>query len=249
MRRYYVKYTVAARARGGDIVNGGAMFYKYIIRFDDGEEKVVDIQLDPDTLNILPKKNADIPQWAHLDFVKCDICPYDSASCKYCPIALNLSEVTKLFPDKVSATVVDVRVVTREREYFKRTSLASALSSIIGIYMATSGCQELDILKPMVRHHLPFATLNETTYRSISSYLLQQYFQKQKGLEPDWELKKLAKAYETIEVLNRAMVDRIRKSSANDANYSAVIILDVFAKMVPWAIDESLSAKAILLPE
>ena len=225
------------------------MFYKYIIKFDDGEEKVVDIQLDPGTLNILPKNNGEIPDWALLDFVKCAICPYDSASHKYCPIAMNLAEVTKMFSDKASATIVDVRVVTREREYFKRTSLASALSSIVGIYMVTSGCQELEILKPMVRYHLPFATLNETTYRSISSYLLQQYFQKQKGLEPDWELKKLTRAYETIEVLNRAMVDRIRKSSNRDASYSAVIILDVFAKMVPWAIDESLSAKELLLPE
>jgi len=230
-------------------MNGGAMFYKYIIKFDGGEEKVIDIHLDPVTLNVLPKENGEASEWALLDFVKCGICPYSSDTHKYCPIALNLADVTKLFPDKISATIVDVRVVTREREYFKRTSLAAALSSIIGIYMVTSGCQELDVLKPMVRHHLPFASLNETTYRSISSYLLQQYFQKQKGFEPDWELKKLTRAYETIEILNRAMVDRIRKSSATDANYSAVIILDVFAKMVPWAIDESLSAKEILLPE
>lgn len=225
------------------------MFYKYILRFEDGEEKVIDVQLDPATMNILPKKGGDFPEWALLDFKKCGVCPFNSAVRKYCPIALNLAGVMRMFSGKTSAAIVDARVVTREREYSKRTSLAAALSSVIGIYMVTSGCPKMAVLKSMVRYHLPFATLSETAYRSISTYLLQQYFRKKKGLKPDWELKKLIKAYADIEVLNRTMVDRLRKADTTDANYSAVIVLDVFAKMVPMAISESLAIKKILLPE
>ncbi|MCX5784991.1 MAG: hypothetical protein NTX59_04835 [Elusimicrobia bacterium] len=225
------------------------MFYKYIIKFDGAEEKVIDIQLDPVTLNLLPKKDGDFPQWTLLDYGKCSVCPYDGASQKYCPLALNLAHVTKMFSDKSSTMTVDVRVVSREREYFKRTSLQTALSSAIGIYMVTSGCPVMDILKPMVRYHLPFASLNETVNKSVSSYLLQQYLRKKEGLEPDWELKKLSKAYENIEILNRAIVGRIRKVSEKDANCNAVIILDVFAKMVPRRIGQSIPVKEFLLHE
>ncbi|MDO8805036.1 MAG: hypothetical protein Q7R35_11440 [Elusimicrobiota bacterium] len=225
------------------------MFYKYIIKFDSGEEKTIDIELDPSTLNITPKITADFPEWTLLDYGKCIVCPFNDASHKYCPIAQNLAEVTNMFSDKASTMIVDARVVTKEREYFKRTSLQSALSSVIGIYMVTSGCPVMEILKPMARHHLPFASLNETVFRSISSYLLQQYFRKKKGLEPDWELQKLGKAYETIEVLNRAIVDRVRRASQKDANYNALIILDVFAKMVPFTIDQSLPTKEFRHPD
>jgi hypothetical protein len=225
------------------------MFYKYIIKFDGAEEKTIDIELDPATLSIAPKKTRDFPEWALLDCGKCSVCPYDGASHKYCSIALNLADLMKMFSDKASTMTVDARVVTREREYFKRTSLQTALSSAIGIYMVTSGCPVMELLKPMARHHLPFASLNETIHRSISSYLLQQYLKKKEGLEPDWELKHLHKAYEAIEILNLAIVDRIRKFSLKDANYNAIIILDIFTKMVPLAIDKRLPTKEFLHPE
>ncbi len=225
------------------------MFYKYKITFEDGRETVIDIQLDPGTLNLPARTGSDFPDWTRLDFCKCPICPYESAAVPFCPVAVNLAEVTRLFSDKASTMMVDTRVVTRQREYFKRVSLQSALSAIIGIYMSTSGCKVMNILKPMARHHLPFASLEETVYRSVSSYLMMQYLRKQKGLEPDWELAKLRVAYKDIETLNSAMTDRIRKASEKDANYNAVIILDAFAKMVPWSINQGLPDKDLPLSE
>lgn len=219
------------------------MFYKYVITYDDKQETVIDIQLDPHTLNLPPKTGSDFPDWTRLDFCKCSVCPYDPASKPFCPVAVNLSEVTRMFSDKASTMVVDTRVISKQREYFRRGSLQSALSSIIGIFMSTSGCKVLDILKPMARHHLPFASLEETVYRSVSSYLLLQYLRRKKGLEPDWDLEKLGKSYKDIEVLNSSMTDRVRKASEKDANYNAVIILDAFAKMVPWSISQGLPDK------
>ncbi|MEI7528002.1 MAG: hypothetical protein WCK76_03575 [Elusimicrobiota bacterium] len=225
------------------------MFYRYIIKFDSGEERTIELHLDPATLSIVPRKNAYLPEWTLLDFEKCSVCPYPAAPGKHCPIAMNLAEVTNIFSDKSSIMKVDVRVITEAREYFKRTSLQTALSSLIGIYMATSGCKVMDMLKPMARYHLPFASLGETTHRSVSSYLLLQYLRKKKGLKPDWDLAKLKKAYKTIEELNVAIVNRVRKASKKDANSNAVIILDVFAKMVPWTITKGLTAKRLQMPE
>ena len=225
------------------------MFYKYVIRFDSGEEQVIDIRLDPSTLTVIPDRSADTPDWAMLEFGKCPVCPFDGTEHKYCPVAQNLAGITRTFSSKPSTDVVDARVITGEREYFKRTSLQEVLSSAIGIYMTTSGCPVMNVLKPMAKYHLPFASLNETIYRSVSSYLMQQYFRKRRGLEPDWDLKGLNKAYDDIKLLNVATVDRVRKASQKDANYNALIILDVFAKMVPWTIDHGLSEKDLLLPD
>ncbi|MDA8243509.1 MAG: hypothetical protein M0025_05255 [Elusimicrobia bacterium] len=216
------------------------MFYKYIIRFADSEEKVIDIQLDSKSLTLIPSGDLEAPEWARLDFCKCTICPLSSASNKYCPIALNISGVTRMFADRTSVTPVEVRVETEQREYHKKTSLQNALSSLIGIYMSTSGCPVMEPLRPMARHHLPFASVEETAFRSVSTYLLQQYHKHRKGEKPDWDLELLRKAYKDIESLNQGITDRVRSASRKDANYNAVIILDAFAKMVPFTIERGL---------
>ncbi len=215
--------------------------FKYFFKFSESEEKVLDIRLDPLTLNLLPKKRDEFTEWTILDYSKCSICPYDQSSQKYCPIALNLTDVIETFSNKESYKTVDVRVITNEREYYKKTTVQTALSSVIGIYMVTSGCSIMNVLKPMVRHHLPFSSIDETIFRTTSSYLLGQYFLKKKGFEPDWELKKLIKAYEKIGLLNKFIVARFREASLKDANLNAIIILDVFAKSVPMTIEQTLS--------
>jgi len=229
---------------GKDIIS-----YKYVFKFENGEEKTLDIQLDPANLNLLPKRRDKIPEWTLLGYSKCAVCPYSEATQNCCPIALNLADLIETFSDKASYEKVEARVITGEREYLKRTTLQEALSSAIGIYMVTSGCSVMNILKPMVRHHLPFASLDETMTRTVSIYLMGQYFLKQKGAEPDWDLKKLLQAYEKIEALNKAIVERFRNASAKDANYNALIILDVFAKLVPVTIGAALSKKSLRFSE
>jgi hypothetical protein len=216
------------------------MFYRYEIKFEDGAETAVEIRLDPVSLRAVSGPDGAPPDWTRLERCKCPVCPLDPAAEKYCPVAVNLSGVAARFGDKSSVMPVEARVVSEEREYFKRTSLQTALSSMIGIYMVTSGCPVMEVLKPMARYHLPFSSLNETVYRSVSSYLTQQYLAMRKGAEPDWELERLKRAYADIEVLNKAMADRIRQASSKDANCNAVIILDSFAKMVPWSLENTL---------
>lgn len=225
------------------------MLYRYEIKFEDGSETAVDIRLDPVSLRVESSPGQELPDWTLLDRCKCPVCPFDPASEKYCPVAANLSGVAGRFGDKSSVMPVETRVISDEREYFKKTSLQSALSSIIGVYMVTSGCPVMEVLKPMARYHLPFASLNETVYRSVSSYLTQQYLMMRKGGEPDWGLERLKRAYADIEVLNRAMADRIRQASSKDANCNAVIILDSFAKMVPWSLENTLPGDELRLAD
>ena len=80
---------------------------------------------------------------------------------------------------------VDVRISTDERSYVKHTTMSEALSSLLGVYMVTSGCPIMDKLRPMVRFHLPMASSEETTFRAIAMYLVAQYFRARHGQDPD----------------------------------------------------------------
>ena len=54
----------------------------------------------------------------------------------------------------------------------RETSAQQAMSSVLGLIMATSGCPWTDRLRPMARFHLPFASEAETLYRSVGMFLL-----------------------------------------------------------------------------
>jgi hypothetical protein len=107
--------------------------------------------------------------------------------------------------------------------------------------MATSGCPVLDFLKPMARFHLPFANMEETMVRSISFYLLRQYFNKKKGIETDFDLGGLENNYAEIAMVNKGIVARISKLIENgDADQNAITLLDCFALMLGMEIQSQL---------
>jgi hypothetical protein len=107
---------------------------------------------------------------------------------------------------------------------------------MVGIIMATGGCPSMEPLRPMVRFHLPFASMEETAFRMVSMYLLGQYFRGKKGLEPDWSLEGLQEIYDKVRSVNKAFAERIRSVSLNDAGVNAIVMLDSFAEAVPFAI-------------
>ena len=106
--------------------------------------------------------------------------------------------------------------------------------------MVTSDCPNMISLRPMVRFHLPFATIEETVFRSVSTYLLGQYFKHKNGEEADWDLDGLLENYETIQKVNYGMASRMRSAVDKDANLNALVVLDVFAKELPFSIQKSL---------
>ena len=116
------------------------------------------------------------PDWTYLADHQCSCCALDKKNVTHCPIAVNISELVTAFKDMVSHESCNVSCITAERTVTKNTLVQDGLSSIMGIIMATSGCPTMDILKPMARFHLPFATVDEAMFRSISVYLLRQYF-------------------------------------------------------------------------
>ena len=82
----------------------------------------------------------------------------------------------------------------------------------------------------MVQMHLPFSSLEETTYRAVSMYWLAQFFLKQRGKEPDWSLEGLAKIYEEVVTVNRSFHLRISEVTVADAGLNALVQLDCYAQ-------------------
>jgi heterodisulfide reductase subunit C len=216
--------------------SSGKVTYNYRFIFKDGVEKEFNIALDSVTLNLLPTDKKNYPEWTKLNCFRCSHCTLND-QCEYCPIAINMVDVVDYFRNYFSYDIVETIVTAQERKYFRTVSLQHGVSSLIGIYMVTSGCPVMETLKPMVRFHLPFATIEETKYRAISMYLMAQYFLYQHGRQPDWDLKKLAEAYENVRIVNEYFCKRLRMIQGQDASLNAVVLLDIFADSVNFSMD------------
>ena len=208
----------------------------YHFLFKDGTEEYIPINLRLTDLTYVAEGEVNQPPWARLDFNKCENCPLNSVDHPYCPVAVSIADVIPKFKDRKSFETVLLRVTTPERVFEKVTPLQQGLGSLLGIFMVTTGCPHMQTLRPMVRFHLPFATVEETVYRAATAYLLGQYFRNKKDMVPDWDLTNLAAEYEEIQTVNMGITDRLRSISEEDANANAIVVLDVFAKALPSSI-------------
>ena len=216
------------------------MKINYHFTFEDGTREVFKVNLHTESLNVIPSENQAKPGWAGIANCRCQHCQLDQNGVQYCPIAVNISDVVDFFKAYTSHDKVQALVITEDRFYGKKTTVQKALGSLLGVYMAASGCPSMEKLKPMVRFHLPFATVEETVFRSASAYLLGQYFLKKQGKQADLDLVELAGFYKGIQMVNHGMTDRLRGVVGKDAVNNAVICLDMFAKELPYAIEDSL---------
>lgn len=180
------------------------------------------------------------PEWTRLESNQCPNCPLKSADCEHCPAAIKVNEVLHTFKDSASIETIDLRVVTNRRTYKQQCDLQSALNSMLGLQMATSGCPILEKLRVMANFHMPFCSFGETLFRTVSSYLTQQFFIHKEGGEADWDLDGLKKYYEDLEVLNQAFSGRIQAIEESDAASNAIVMFFAASIVVTQAIDDGL---------
>lgn len=211
--------------------------FRYRFILGKGLEKAIDVKLDKRTLSLIQTRKESYPKWTELEFFKCPNCPLHEDQDRFCLIAKNLVGLVDFFRNMISYKEVNLLIQSEARGYIKRTTLQQGISSLVGIYMVTSGCPIMEKLKPMVRYHLPFATLKETQYRVMSMYLLAQYFLHRRGKEPDWGLNNLAKIYDDVQIVNKSFCQRLASIKIKDATLNALIKLDMFAKHVSATIN------------
>ncbi len=223
--------------------------FNYCFNFPDGTKKRFLLNIDKN--NFIVKSNIQRPpEWTELYKNQCSCCRLDKEKTHYCPIAVNISELITSFKDVISHEACEVSCITAERTYTKNTIVQDGLSSILGVIMATSGCPTMNILKPMARFHLPFATVDESMFRSVSVYLLRQYFIDKKGGKGDFGLAVMQKYYEQIEEVNKGILERISAASKLDADKNAIVILNCMAQILNMEVDDNLnSLQPFFFPE
>ncbi len=214
--------------------------FQYRFRFPDGRETIYPVDLDARSLDLINTPAADPPDWVRLDYHQCPICPLEVSHSPLCPAAHHLVDLIGLCRGLMSYDEVYVEVTTPERTVSKSTTAQRAMSSLMGLIIPTSGCPHTRYFKPMARFHLPLASEEETIYRASSMYLLAQYFVGAKMGKPDGALAGLKKMYENIHAMNLAMTERFRAAMKEDSAVNALILLDLFAKSLPYAIEDSL---------
>lgn len=211
------------------------LIFNYKFSFEDGSVKEFPVKLKRKDLSIILEEK-DYPDWTKMEYFRCPHCPLINYT--HCPLAQSLAEVIYFFGETSSFEKVDLTVQTDVRNYHKKTSLQSGLSSLVGVLMVTSGCPIMGKLKPLVRYHQPYASLEETEFRVFSMYLLAQFLILKKGGPPDWEMKNLSKIYEEIGIVNVNVCRKIADLESKDSSINSVIALNNLAEYISFNLDE-----------
>jgi hypothetical protein len=181
---------------------------------------------------------AEPPFWTELDFNQCANCPLNAAEHPHCPPALQMADAVEPLRRLVSFDTVGVTVVQAERTIYAETSAQQALSSVLGLIMATSGCPWTDRLRPMARFHLPFASDAETVYRSVTMYLLARELTR-RGSRRGIRIARVSST-KNLHVVNRDMSRRLGAATRTDPARNAMALLDAYTTLLPAALDGSL---------
>jgi hypothetical protein len=210
---------------------------RYGFDLPNGSKKHVDLSFDPANFRLSNAVPEDPPFWTELKFSQCANCPLSSDEHSHCPSALHMAPAVELLKELVSFDTVGVTVTQPERTVHAETTAQQALSSVLGLIMATSGCPWTDRLRPMARFHLPFASEAETVYRSVCMFLLARELVGA-GETPGFAT--LKDLYENLHVVNRDMSRRLGAATRTDPARNAMALLDSYTTLLPAALESQL---------
>jgi hypothetical protein len=215
-------------------------------RFDlpDGTQKTLDFSFDSASFRLANPVPADPPFWTELAFNRCANCPLSEVDHPRCPAALHMAPALEALQALVSFDTVGVTVVQAERTVHVEIAAQQAMSSVLGLIMATAGCPWTDRLRPMARFHLPFASEAETVYRSVSMYLVLREMRGPASAAPVFAA--LEELYRNLHVVNRDMSRRLGAATETDSARNAVALLDSYTTLLPAALEGSLEELAPL---
>ncbi len=210
---------------------------RYHYDLPDGSRKSLEFSFDSTDFKLLNPPPSDPPFWTELDFNRCANCPLDQRSRSHCPAALQMAAALGPLEALVSYDTVGVTVVQGERTVYIETSAQQAMSSVLGLIMATAGCPWTDHLRPMARFHLPFASEAETVYRSVGMFLLARKITR---ADESQGFDALEELYKNLHVVNRDMSRRLGAATRTDPARNALALLDAYTTLLPAALECSL---------
>ena len=181
------------------------------------------MELNPLNLELTGNIPQSLPEWTKLNFHQCPHCPLDISTDPHCPLAANIVNIVLKFNGLISYDKIWVDVITQERRITQYTTAQKAISSMMGLVIATCGCPHTAFFKAMGRFHLPLASNEETLFRATSMYLLAQYFLTMEGRPAKLELEGLTRIYRNIQIVNVAIAKRLRTTSMSDSSINSPV--------------------------
>jgi hypothetical protein len=210
---------------------------RYRFELPNGTKKRIDLRFDARDFRLIGTLGAEAPFWTELTYNQCANCPLKPEEHKYCPAAVHMAPAVESLKALVSFDTVAVTVALEERIIHTETSAQQALSSVLGLIMATSGCPWTDRLRPMARFHLPFASEIETMYRSVGMFLLARQIM---AADPAGGFGALQKLYENLHIVNRDVPRRLGAATRTDPARNAIALLDSYTTLLPLALENLL---------
>jgi hypothetical protein len=219
----------------------GTQVIQYRFRMPDNSREDFKLELNAINLELVGNLPEQLPEWTKLDLHQCPNCPLDVLKNPHCPLAANIANIVRRFDGLTSYDKIKLDVITEERHITQQTTVQKGISSMMGLVIATCGCPHTAFFKPMARFHLPLASKEETIFRATSMYLLAQYYIKKDCQIADFELEGLADIYHNMQIVNVAIAKRLRAATISDSSLNALVLLDSYAQVLPFAIEESLA--------
>ncbi|PAV26274.1 hypothetical protein C8D92_10251 [Tamilnaduibacter salinus] len=213
------------------------MTIRYEFHLESGDSQTFDVSPDREAPSAA---GSNLPDWTRLGHCQCSNCPLKASESPHCPAAADMVPVVDAFRREGAYQKVTVRVDDGRRIYEKTTTLEESLRSLLGLVMATSACPILSELKPMAIHHMPFASSDEFIMRSVSHYLLQQYFAQRNDETPDWKLDGLVSRNQRLQLVNQALWQRIHAVCEGDSNLKALLNFFSMASSVSVSLESQL---------
>jgi hypothetical protein len=196
------------------------MITRYQIKPETGDQFTFDVQnhkdLDPRELN----NHSDLPDWVKLEYHQCPICPFKSENVTFCPAAFELQDVVLQCSSCISYERVELSRIAEGGTVTTETDMQRALFAVIGEKVISSACSVLNSRQWSLDYYSILTTAENLFYRSISSYLVRQFFISPGNRDPD--LKGHLDYLDEVINIFSILLQRIRGVSSQDANNNAL---------------------------
>lgn len=215
--------------------------FQYCFNLETGIQEKFPIYLNVKNLQMLNTIPSDLPKWADRKLHRCPNCRLTEDSIQYCPLAVRLVDICDRFKQFNSTEQIYIDIFTPERVISHKSFLQTGISSLIFLIIAVSGCPNTAFLKPMARFHLPFPSeydqitvhqMEEIIFRSVSTYLLNQYFLLENGQKTDLALNEFERNYRDFHIIITNITNRLREAGVSEAVLNALVILDMHTNIL-----------------
>lgn len=213
----------------------------YHIKTSTNRNEIFVFQIDNQSADSNSVAPDNPPAWTELSYRQCSHCPLSAETHKYCPVALQLYDITQRFEGTKSIDEVDVEVITEDRKVVQKTAIQRVIASMLELSYASSGCPKTEWLRPLARFHSPLASEEETVFRSASMYLLAQFFIHQTNKQGRIEFSGLNQIYEDMHTLNAAVASRLQHAIQSDSVKNAITLVDMYSTLIPILLDDQLA--------